>query len=259
MLVFTLCRVSDHASILEACPSDVILQAAANAEHLCSIMNASRPSVLVVALEFVSEGRDPCDLVMNLHDQYAVPMVFLVGSRFEEFAILLRLARMVKCHAIVRLDGGRLEGAWEAIKDAAQSQLIARILREIRLPELTGDDLLHELELLLTEGEHPQTKSARYGATIRRLNRRLATLGLGSFRVIRRVARVARAYELLQHPGTHVATTAIQVGAGSVDSLIRETTKVTGLPPVEMSRRLSPSELVAAGAAHIRTFASGLR
>jgi hypothetical protein len=76
------------------------------------------------------------------------------------------------------------------------------------------------------------------------MNAELRRAGLASFHVLRRIARVAHAYQLIGAFGAGLKEVVRRVGAGSVDSLSREAKLVTTLPPAQMCGRLTPENII---------------
>jgi hypothetical protein len=85
---------------------------------------------------------------------------------------------------------------------------------------------------------------AELGVSRALMNAELRRAGLASFHVLRRIARVAHAYQLIASFGAGLKEVVRRVGAGSVDSLCREAKLVTTLPPAQMCGRLTGEQII---------------
>jgi hypothetical protein len=196
-----------------------------------------------------SGRRDRAANVRFVQRELCLPVVFLTPVDLEAFDVVVEMATGLHVGVMYRFGEDRVEKAVTAIEQAASARLAVRVLRELesaaRVP-LTGmvafaiEHLFHRPAAFRRAGK----ALAELGVSRALMNAELRRAGLASFHVLRRIARVAHAYQLIAAFGAGLKEVVRRVGAGSVDSLNREAKLVTTLPPAQMCSRLSAEHIM---------------
>jgi hypothetical protein len=183
-----------------------------------------------------------------LHRRLCLPLVLFSPLSVEALDAVVAIAHHCRVGVIYRLPDDRIERAHDAIARAAAARLGVRVLhaleRAARAP-LSGDIAQTVEHMFWEPGAFRRTGPAlsTQGINGAALNAELRRAGLEPLLVLRRIARVAHAYQLVAEFDASLKDVARRVGAGSVDSLARETKLLTKLTPAQMCSRLRAEEL----------------
>lgn len=183
-----------------------------------------------------------------LHRRLCLPLVLLSPLSVEALDAVVAIAHHCRVSVIYRLPDDRIEHAHDAIARAAAARLGVRVLHALEraaCAPLPGDVAQTVEHMFWEPGAFRRTGPAlsTQGINGAALNAELRRAGLEPLLVLRRIARVAHAYQLVAEFDASLKDVARRVGAGSVDSLARETKLLTKLTPAQMCSRLRAEEL----------------
>jgi hypothetical protein len=183
-----------------------------------------------------------------LHRALCLPVVLFTPLTTEALDAVVGIAHHCRLSVMYRVSNDRVDGAAAVIERASAARLGVRVLYAMehrargRLSNqvaVTVEHLFHEPSAF----QRVDQALVDHGITRAIMKADLERAGLQPLHVLRRVARVAHAYHLVAEFDASLKDVARRVGAGSVDSLSRETKRLTKLTPGQMCARLRPDEL----------------
>lgn len=220
--------------------------------------------LLARATEFDVAVLDPLDPALHhrnrdasarnfrfIYRDVCLPVVFLTPINVEAVESIVALAYHVRVGVMYRHGHDCVESDLTAIEHAAAARLAVRVLDAIEraaavpLPStiaFTVEHLFHQPSAFLRAGKALAGQSISQAI----VNRELRRAGLASLHILRRIARVAHTYQLVVEFGMGLKEVVLRVGAGSIDSLGRETKLLTGLTPARLCAQMTAEDLLQA-------------
>jgi hypothetical protein len=199
----------------------------------------------------LSDHVDPASVACfrSVYRAVCLPVVFLSPASYAAFEAVVRFARYAPVGVMLRLDGDRVDGALPAIEHAAATTIAIRVLHALQLLiderlSSTGNYAVQQLFAEPRTFGREEKALVSLGTSCDTVNADLKRAGLAQFHVLRRVARAAHAYQLVAEFGVCLKDVVRRVGAGSIDSLTRETKKLTGFTPLRMCTQMSADDFV---------------
>lgn len=228
---------------------------------LCNAADLRELRLLARTSEFDVAVLDPLDRALHQQNRdssarnfrficrdLCLPVVFLTPISLEAVESIVALAYHVRVGVMYRHGNDCVERDLTAIEHAAAARLAVRVLHAIEGAAVaplsstivfTVEHLFHQPSAFLRTGK--ALASQHISQAI--VNRELRRAGLASLHILRRIARVAHAYQLVVEFGMGLKEVVLRVGAGSIDSLGRETKRLTGLAPARLCAQMTAEDL----------------
>jgi hypothetical protein len=250
--ILTRLHAADLRALRDVLPGSWTLQETTDVSDL--VLRAHRSHFELAILDSTecsaSSGANGVPVVFHLYRDLCIPIIVVAPPSFESMDNVVQIARGIPVRVILQVSRGSLDGAVAAVARALEPRLALRVLHKLeehtRSTQLSAESLrviqhlFHEPKLYRSVGA---TRLCD-GVKVRLLNTELSRAGFKSFKDLRRIARISHAYELMMQFGMKLREVTERVGAGSVDSLIREAEAVTGVGPHEACTRLPEDDFI---------------
>ena len=246
-------RPSTLTAIRKAAEPSWFLEVADGPRHLRQLAIGGSYDAIIISLmgNDLPSGRAVTESDQSVSAVASLPaaIVIVVDESITSMRSAIDLARTCFVELVVLRNGAFLEGLSEAVRRAARSRVALRAASDIK--GYAKPPLEPQLALLLDDlFRYPSRFSIargtemRHGISVALLNEKLRRAGLASFKVLRRCARIAEAYQLLTRLRLPLREVAERVGCGSAESLQREVHIRVGVSVGDMVRDIHEDALV---------------
>jgi hypothetical protein len=179
----------------------------------------------------------------------ATPVVLLCGASAEALQLMAPLWKGRSVELAFLHDDGAMMRLDAAVRSAGARTIAVRAfdtLARLSLAELDS----HTLDVVENVFRHPkhyetsESFVALNGISTSVFNARLRRAGIKPFRVLRRCARVAHVWQLVNRLGADLTTAITLTGCGSTDSLERACSMLADMSPGRLCRELDAESVI---------------